>query len=60
MSRLPVETHALFFEEQIERFLGIADREVEEALLERYDWVIRLVIAIVFAVAALVASLVLR
>ena len=60
VSRLPVENHALFFEERIERFLGITDRDVEASFLESYDWVLRFVIALVFAIAALIASLVLR
>ena len=60
VSRLPVETHALFFEERIERFLGITDRDVEESLWERYDWIFRLVLAVAFAIAAFIVSLVLR
>jgi len=60
VSGLPVESHALFFEERIERFLGITDRDVAESSFETYGWAIRFVVALVFAIAAFIGSLVLR
>jgi hypothetical protein len=60
VSHLPVENHALFFEERIERFLGITDRPVEESFLETYYWVLYFLLTLAFAILALVISLVLR
>jgi hypothetical protein len=60
LSHFPVESHALFFEERIEHFLGITDRDVEESLVERYHWLIRFVIILAISIAVLIASLLLR
>lgn len=57
---LPVENDALFFEERIERFLGVTDRPVEESFLETYYWVLHFLLALTFAILALVISLILR
>jgi hypothetical protein len=60
LSHLPVEGHALFFEERIEHFLGITDRDVEESLIERYHWLIRFVVILAIGIAVFIASLLLR
>jgi hypothetical protein len=57
---LPIESHALFFEERIEHFLGITDRDVEESLIERYHWLVRFVVILAISIAVLIALLLLR
>ncbi len=54
--QLPVESHAFFFEERIEHFLGITDREVEEGTWERYGPFVRLAIALIVAIVVLIMT----
>ncbi|MBC8875060.1 MAG: hypothetical protein H8E44_37025 [Planctomycetes bacterium] len=60
LSRLPVESDAVFFEKRIEQFLGITDRDVEEGLIERYHGLIKFVIVLAITIAITIASVLLR
>lgn len=60
VSHLHFENHALFFEERIERFLGITDRPVEESFLETYYGVFYFLLVLALAILTLVISLILR
>ncbi len=60
ISNLPVESHAFFFEERIEHFLGITDREVEESAWESYGWIVRSIVIVVLAIAVLIVTTFLR
>lgn len=40
--------------------MGVTDRPVEESFLETYYWVLHFLLALTFAILALVISLILR